>query len=277
MIGMKIRADEPVARPCLTYFVKEKIPLEELPPRARIPSRLVLSGTSIPTDVIVWPKMEMHDLSRGKFIRDGFTQGVLTAFAESRYGRWGLSCGHCMLGPDQKPYTHADIEMHDHASGNFVSAGPTAQTYFSPGGSLISGARGYIDCGLFALVDEKLRARAETALPLDTVDLASTAYQRLTGESVMAIGEVIGGKRSGLVIGIDQFGIDDYSDIVLKVDLPGLIVGDSGMLWLTSDGRAAAIHCRGEIVKRGNGSILVTAMSAQRASEVLGVTLLMEK
>lgn len=274
MIGVKVRGGEALPRPCLTYFVREKIPVQDISPRERIPSRMIFSGNTVPTDVIAWPKMVLHGLQHGRFLRDGYTQGTLTAFAASPFGRWGLSCGHCMLGPDQKPYTRADIEMHDAGAGAFVPAGSTAQTFFSPGGELVCGTVGYIDCGLFSLQDESLRARGDAAPALATVDLASLPDQRLVGVSVMAAGGTLGGPRAARVIGIDQFGIDDYSDVVLMAEPPGMVHGDSGMLWLTTDGRAAAIHCRGEEVQDADtGSVLVTAMSARRAAEVLNVTL----
>lgn len=274
MIGVKVRRGEVLPRPCLTYFVKEKVPLNEMAPRERIPARLRLGSQMIPTDVLVWPKMELHSLREGRFIRDGYTQGTLTAFATSAYGVWGLSCGHAMLGPDQKPYTSADIQMHDADLGTFIYAGATAQTFFSPGGERICGTGGYIDCGLFSLREDSLRARAKVASILATVDLISLPGQKLSGVSIMTAGDVVGGPRSATVIGVDQFGIDDFSDVVLQAESPGMVHGDSGMLWLTKDGRAAAIHCRGEVVTDESiGSSLITAMSAQRAAEVLGVTL----
>lgn len=275
MIGVKIRDGKVLPRPCLTYFVREKMPLEEISPGRRIPSRMTVSGQTFSTDVITWPRMVQQDLRQGRFIRDGYTQGTLTAFAESPFGLWGMSCGHCMLGPDQKPYTPAGIEMHDEDAGGFVPAGDTAHTFFSPGGTHICGTSGYIDCGLFSLQDESLRARAEAAPALATVDLAALMDQRLIGTSVMTAGGEKGGKRIARVIGIDQFGIDDHSDVVLMAELPGTVHGDSGMLWFTEDGRAAAIHCRGEETPRNSkaGSLMLTAMSARRATEVLNIKL----
>lgn len=275
MIGMKIRSDQVLPRPCLTYFVREKAPMEDIAPRQRIPARMRLGGQMIPTDVLVWPRMELHSLAQGRFIRDGFTQGTLTAFARSPYGLWGLSCGHCMLGPDQKPYTSTDVMMHDANLRQFISAGTTAQTLFSAGGPQIGGTRGYLDCGIFSLHEDSLRKRAEEAPELRTADLQSLAYQQLTGVSVMAVEGQVGGPRLATVIGIDKYGIDDFCDVVLRAESPGMTHGDSGMLWLTQDGLAAAIHCRGEVVNKKSGSRLITAMSAQRAAEVLGVTLRM--
>ncbi len=273
MIGVKVRRGKVLPRLCLTYLVREKIELNQLSPRNRIPSRLSVAGKWIPTDVLEWPRMELHGLQQGRFIRDGYTQGTLTVFAESNFGLWGMSCGHCMLGTDQKPYSSAEIYMQDNASGQFIPAGSTGQVVFASGGKMICNSRGYIDCGLFSLDDDSLLARAQASSPLATVDLDGLAHQQLVGVSTMTSGGMVGGKRMAQVIGIDQFGIDDYSDVVLQVGGPGMVHGDSGMLWLTADGRAAAIHCRGEIISGDQGSHLVTAMSARRAAEVLNVRL----
>lgn len=271
MIGAKVIKGEVLPRSCITYLVREKVPLKELAPHERIPRRLQVSGISILTDVLVWPTMVRQNLSHGTFIRDGFTQGTLTAFAESQYGLWGLSCAHCMLGPDRNPNTSADIQMFDGGAGAFEFAGTTAQTLHLPGGAKIGGSRGYIDCGIFSLSDQSLRSRAQAAKPLATIDLASLLHQRLVGLSVM--GSDPNRTRFASVIGVDKYGITGYSDVVLIAEPPGTLHGDSGMLWFTSDGRAAAIHCEGERKDDGIGSLKTTAMSAQRAASVLQVSL----
>ncbi|MBB3181979.1 hypothetical protein [Variovorax sp. Sphag1AA] len=271
MIGVKVTKGEVLPRPCITYLVREKVPWNELAPHERIPPRFQVSGTSILTDVLVWPFMRRQNLSQGTFIRDGFTQGTLTAFAESQFGLWGLSCAHCMLGPDRNANTSAEIQMFDRGAGTFEFAGTTTQTLHLTGGAKIGGSRGYIDCGLFSLSDQSLRSRGQAAKPMATVDLASLRHQRLVGVSVM--GSDPNRTRFASVIGVDQYGITDYSDVVLMVDPPGTVHGDSGMLWLTSDGRAAAIHCEGESKDDGSGSLKTTAMSAQRAAEVLQISL----
>jgi hypothetical protein len=165
--------------------------------------------------------------------------------------------------------------MQDASVGKFVVAGSTTQTFFSAGGEVVCGSRGYLDCGLFSLHDQSLLARANAAPALRTIDLESLGHQRLSGVSLMEVDGVVGGPRTATVVGIDQFGIDDYSDLVLMADAPGLVQGDSGMMWLTQDGRAAAIHCRGEMMPPTSrqGSILLTAMSARRATEILNIKL----
>lgn len=59
--------------------------------------------------------------------------------------------------------------------------------------------------------------------------------------------------------------------MVLQVQAPGTFHGDSGMLWLTQSGQAAAIHARGQAMPGLTGSPITTAMSAARAAGVLGV------
>lgn len=273
MIGVKIRRGVTQPRLCMTYFVREKIPAAELSPKARIPSRMTVSGNTISTDVLVWPNMKMHGLQSDLFIRDGFTQGTLTAFAESPYGLWGLSCGHCLLGADQNPNTKTQITMFDRSIKNFIPAGVTGITLFVSGGPVVCGSRGFLDCGLFTLEEPSLTMRAKTAAPLSVINVEELLGKRLIGNSVLNSSNHPNSLRTAEVIGVNKYGIDDYCDVVLKADPPGMFHGDSGMLWLTSDAHAAAIHARGEITNNGNGSILISAMSARRATEALNITL----
>lgn len=274
MIGAKVRGGEVLPGLSLTFLVREKIPLGDLSERERIPPRLTIGGVTIATDVVAWPRMVLQNLQTGRYLRDGYTQGTLTAFAQSPDGLWGLSCGHCLLGTDQQPYTSAEIQMVDSMSGSFVPAGSTGLTLFSPGGPIIANSRGFLDCGLFTLEDGSLMVRAESAPQLGTVDPVDLLHQRLNGDSLMQVGNAPPGPRSATVIGVDQYGVDDFSDLVLQVDPPGTIFGDSGLLWRTADGLAAAIHSRGEVAAAGEfGSFLTAAMSAKRAAYVLNVSL----
>lgn len=106
-------------------------------------------------------------------------------------------------------------------------------------------------------------------------DLHSLVGRQLTGVSTLSAPDGSAPFRIADVIGVDQFALGERSDLVLAVQPPGTFRGDSGILWLTEEGIAAAIHCRGQIMSGLEGSRLTTSMSAKRVSNSLGVQLAM--
>ncbi|MBK7617587.1 MAG: hypothetical protein IPJ08_25120 [Burkholderiales bacterium] len=78
-----------------------------------------------------------------------------------------------------------------------------------------------------------------------------------------------------MVVGVEAVAMGERCDVVLNVDPPGTFRGDSGILWITQDGRAAALHARGEVMAGVHGSRLTSAMSANRVGDSLGVQLLL--
>ena len=146
-IGVKISCGVRRRQLCLTYLVREKIPTKDLSPRDRIPGYVLIGADRVPTDVMVWPRMKLQTLRDGLFIRNGRSQSTLTAFAQSPDELWGLSCGHCLLGEDGKPFTHTQISMRDRDSRLFVPAGETGIVLFANGGRRIAGSTGFLDCG----------------------------------------------------------------------------------------------------------------------------------
>lgn len=279
MVGIKIRAGKVTNQLSLSFFVREKVDKEDLHPKERIPSRLRLGKTNFATDVLVWPRMVEQSTAPGlppaSIISDGRTQGVLTCFGQSEFGRFGVSCAHCLLGVDGNPATPSSVSLYDQINRQLVPVGESLFLPFSPGPG-VSGNFGYMDCGLFDINDADVAARAAAAKPLSVVtDIRTLVGQNLFGLSPLNAPGQTGPQRVAKVIGAESTALGERSDLVLQVDSPGTFHGDSGMLWVTQAGQAAAIHARGEEMVGMSGSRLTTAMSAARASKALGVDLLL--
>jgi hypothetical protein len=279
MVGVKIRAGEVTSRLSMTYFVREKIEKSELSPRDRIPSRLRYGKTAVITDVLVWPRMveqaRLVALPPALIISDGRTQGTLTCFGESQLGHFGVSCAHCLVGVDANPATPSPVSIYDPRLSSFIRVGESLFLPFSPGPG-VSGDFGYMDCGLFDLNDIPLKARAAAAQPLRIVpDVRALVGQNLYSMSPLKAPGQAGPQRIAKVIGAESVALGERSDLVLHVQTPGTFYGDSGMLWLTQTGQAAAIHARGQEMPGMTGSLFTTAMAAARASQALGVRFLL--
>lgn len=275
MIGLKVRANRLTEQLGITYFVHEKIPRQELSPQRRVPTNVRVRDTVVTTDVLEWPRMAEQSLPAGSIIYDGRLQGTLSCFAASRAGYFGVSCAHCLVGVDRNPATPTAIDVYSKADEQFRLAGKSVYLTYSPGQG-ISGDFGYLDCGLFDLRDKGLAKRAAKGQTLSIVrDIRTLIGRRLTGISTLNAPNSSGNQRQAIVLGVEAQALDERSDLVLSVEPPGTFVGDSGMLWMTDDGRVSAIHARGEVMPSLQGSRLTTAMSAKRISESLSVQLVL--
>lgn len=273
MVGVKLKRGQPTTTLGITFLVRRKVPSAELKPSARIPKRMKIGNETFSTDVIEWPAMTEQNLTHASIINDARTQGTLTCFARSPFGVYGLSCAHCLRGADGNPATPTPVAMYSPDVGRYLRAGDSLLAVYAAGPGL-PGNFGYLDCGLFTLRDPSLMARANSAMPLAVVDdIRKLMNTRLVARSALDVQGFADRRRDAQVIGVNLDALDERCDVVLLASMPGTFQGDSGMLWRTSDGRAAAIHARGEVVPPGNGSRLVTAMSAHRASAALSVSL----
>ncbi len=273
MIGVKLRAGLPTGQVGITYFVHEKLPISKLSPRQRVPARLRIGDDIVTTDVEAWPRMTEQMLPRGTILFDGRLQGTLSCFAMSKAGVFGVSCAHCLTGVDGNPATPTAVEAYANPPGQFLPVGESVYLAYSPGMG-VPGNFGYLDCGLFNLRDKKLASRAYAGRMLDVV---SNIYEligcRVSGISALNAPHADGPQREAQVVGVEAQALGERCDVVLHVQPPGTFKGDSGMLWLTDDGRAAAIHARGQIMDGMQGSRRTTAMSTRRVIIALGVQL----
>ncbi len=271
MVGIKVRGGALTPSIGLTYFVRRKVPADDLPPRSRVPKRLSFRDGHVLTDVLEWPVMAEQDLSSAEITYDGRLQGTLTCFGKSSNGIFGVSCAHCLTGIDGNPATATPVDMYSKSERRYLRAGSSVFAVFSPGPGMPNNY-GYADCGLFDLNEATLRARGAASAAIALVrDEKSLVGRVLVGRSALSVSGFPEPMRKATVIGVNANALDERCDLVLECDPPGTFRGDSGMLWLTEDGRAAAIHARGEVAAPVRGSRLVTAMSARRAANFLGV------
>lgn len=271
MVGLKLKAGKSTGRLGVTYFVREKLPKTEMEPRKRVPTKLRVGNVVVSTDVIVWPCMEEQTFPEGTILFDGQNQGTLTCFGVSQAGAFGVSCAHCLTGIDGNPATPTTVAAYASPPGQFLPVGQSVYLAYSPG---IGGRDnfGYLDCGLFDLRDRMLTKRAAISQVVGLVnDIHVLVGLRLTGISALNAPNSNGHVREAQVVGVEAETLGERCDVVLNVMTPGTFRGDSGMLWLTQEGQAAAVHARGEVMAGIQGSRLTTAMSAKRAAMALGV------
>lgn len=275
MVGLKYQAGMLTSRLGITYFVREKIPITELSARQRVPIKLRVGGNVVTTDVVAWPRMAEQAMPQGTILFDGQLQGTLSCFGFSEAGVFGISCAHCLTGVDGNPATPTTVEAYANPPGQFLPVGQSLYLAYSPGAG-VDGNFGYLDCGLFDLRDRILATRAKFGQALMVVDdIHSLVGSRLQGVSALNAPGSSGRQREAQVVGVEAVALGERCDVVLNVDPPGTFRGDSGILWLTAEGRAAAVHCRGEVMAGLQGSRLTTAMSAMRISGALGVRLVL--
>ncbi len=272
MIGVKYRGGVRTNRLGLTVFVSEKIPKNDLDARARIPKTIQVAGNRIYTDVVTWRSMGEQALDRASILYDGYQQGTLTGFGRRGERTYGLSCAHCLAGQDRNPASPTAISMYSLDQGKYLDVGQSLFSVYSAGPGN-AGDFGYIDCGLFSLTEDSMIERARRASPLESVrDLRDLIGQPLSATSSLhspGYDQV----RHAQVIGIEFEAFHERCDVVLEVQSPGTFRGDSGMLWITPAGKAAAMHARGELMPPGKGSRLTTAMSVARAEQFLQIQL----
>lgn len=274
MLGVKVRDGIVTGEVGLTYFVREKIPKRRLSARQRVPSRLRTEHGFVSTDVLVWPQMVEQQAAAPVTLTDGRHQGTLSCFAASDLGIFGVSCAHCLTGVDKDPATPARIAHFNRQHMDWSPAGDTIYLAYSAGRGIAT-EFGYLDCGLFDLGDGHLAQRAARAKPARVVaDLRLLVGRDLFGMSTLSPGGAFEPVRRARVLGVEAHALGELCDMVMAVEEPGTFRGDSGMAWLTKDGRLAGIHARGE--DSPGGSRLTSAMSARRAAKWLDVDLLLE-
>ncbi|MDQ3202664.1 MAG: hypothetical protein M3Q94_10955 [Pseudomonadota bacterium] len=271
MLGIKIRSGKPTRQLGITYFVREKIPKSELSPRKRVPMTLKMGNQIVRTDIVEWPRMIEQYAATPTIISDGKTQGTLSCFASSDAGVFGISCAHCLVGADGRPATPTEVAYFADSQQRWVGAGESVYLVYSAGTGLADNY-GYLDCGLFSLHDESLEARANSGQVVSVVsDTRSLLGSILVAASALNAPGSTNHWRKAVVVGVEADAMGERCDLVLAVEAPGTFRGDSGMLWLTQDGIAAAIHARGEERPGLHGSRLTTAMSAARVVNHLAV------
>lgn len=266
MIGLKRQAGELCDELAYTVFVSQKVDKEDLAKADRLPESIMVGGKAVLTDVVQIGPLIRH---AGRFPPnlgswDGVQTGTISCFGRSAKGAFFVTCAHCIAGADRNPATPAPVALWSNTVNTYVPVGQSVLAV-SGWGSGAPGDFGFSDAALVTCQDQELLQRAQTAPALRTLSLPK-------------LGELVGGvsgagRRNGRVQGVEKILQTTYTDVVIDVSAPGVFVGDSGMLWVGTDGSAVAIHSLSPQVAPGHGSPTSAAMSAGRVARLLKVQL----
>jgi hypothetical protein len=269
MIGLKVQDAVIRNRLGLTVFVRRKIPDGDLARSQRIPRTIRIARTEVVVDVLaigpLYRQSGAFPVDASLLVHDGVETGTMSCLCRSRFGIFGLTCAHVVEGPDHDPATPARIEIWSPVEARYEPVGQSSISVTGPGtGS--PGEYGFADAAIFTVEHPELVERARTATPIaaSIPPVGTLLFGR----------DVVGGRRTGRILGVDQQIDGIFVDLAIIVDPPGTFPGDSGMLWRNQAGQPVAIHAYGERAGPGQGSRLTAAMFAVRAEQRLAVQLL---
>ena len=265
MLGRKMTAGKSTPDTCLIVVVGTKVQRAKLSKSDRIPASVRLDGKQIPTDVLPLGRFLPQSLDTIRFCSDGRTRATVTAFARSIAGPVGVTCAHALAGPDRAGATSDPIGLWSPERSDYVTAGRSGPSVWHAGLGVASDF-GFADVGLFTLDSTDLKQMANQLPPMrivvaprdGMVVFADTGHGRISGE-IHAVQAILGTMRC---------------DVVVRADPPGTFEGDSGAVWRTAQGSAAAIHALGSPAAPGQGSTFSAAMLVSRAARLLNVEFL---
>jgi len=265
MIGLKVAGGRRTRTVGLTVFVSRKMPLASLSRGKRLPNELQVGGISIPVDVIqMGPLRNQSGLfpAQGALVTyDGAGPGTLSCLCRSGDGLFGLTCAHALKGKDGDPTTPTPVSVWSPTMRRYESVGQSLRAVTGPGAG-VPGRFGFVDAAIFSVEHPELAAMGASATPTGSVE--ASIGTKLHGFGAMR------GRRTGVVLGVDQVLFGVRCDYVVSVDPPGTYRGDSGLLWRNSAGDPVAIHAKAP----KQGALISAAMSAVRAEGELEVEFL---
>uniref|UniRef100_UPI002607F839 hypothetical protein n=1 Tax=uncultured Ruegeria sp. TaxID=259304 RepID=UPI002607F839 len=216
-------------------FVDSKLPAGELAENEIIPTHLEVGATSIPTDVVRCCGWK-YQFGAPYSCHDATQTGSVSSLARSNGQAFGVSCAHCLTGPDSNEHTANEISLLDRYSDERIPVGMSAYCFRGPGHGG-DGDYGFADCGLFTITEEPYRSRALQGEALED-------RQRVFRDEVV-FAESHRGTKYGVVRAIEEEHDDQFVDLIIEVLDDGVFEGDSGILWRTENGAALGIHAMG--------------------------------
>lgn len=273
-LGLKERDGEKTNKVCLTVFVRKKHPKDKLPEKGIIPSKVVRHGKEWQTDVI-----EIRGLEKqGRFgIQDGVHAGTLGCFGRDAQAVFGVSCAHCIGGPDNDPFKPNDIVVEYPDAGNFTLLGQSDNAVDFPGTG-ISPDYGAIDSGLIRVSDSTIESYATGQPGLPVLRFQPTMTQDQIANSLRFTPVTGWGAKSGLhnaiVAGVFCQVFDQFFDLMITDPSNGPLTerGDSGLVWLDPFGRAVGFHMQGDVNPTGGPSTRAFGVFAFRIADQFGIT-----
>jgi hypothetical protein len=274
--GIKERDNTKTSEYCLTVFVRKKQARHKLSKKEIIPSKVVRHGRELPTDVI-----EIRGLEKqGRFgIEDGAHAGTLGCFGKNSHELFGVSCAHCIGGPEDDPWTPKDIVVEYPDTGKFLLLGQSADAICQNGTGVFP-KYGALDSGLIHVSDETLEQYAARQPNLPALSFApstdpiqifrSLQYTRVQGTGAKS------GFHDAIIANVFVNVFGQFFDLMITDSENGPLTeqGDSGLIWLNSFGRAVGFHMQGDVTPGGGPSTRAFAVFAYRVADAFGLTLL---
>jgi hypothetical protein len=257
---------------------KKKVPTGRLKLEHRIPAKVRRHGLDLPTDVIELPRLR---LEMGFSILDGAQQGTLGCFASRANTLYGLTCAHCVAGPDQDLTTSNNITVEFPRPGDFLSLGPSADAGMFPGSGLFPDY-GNFDAALVEITAPVVKTFISNQSKLPVF---RPPPQALAGTDLLNILQyipvegwgagtknVIRGRIGGVFVDVPP----DRFDLMIEQTVGAQLTreGDSGMIWIGPSGQAFGIHMVGDGMGSNNSSLRSFAAFAFRAVDRFGINLL---
>lgn len=261
-LGQKRSSGEVVGERAVVVFVEKKLPQGELTSSQKIPSHFEIGGQIVATDVVTFTGWQNQQFQTPYSCHDDTQVGTVTTLAHRDGEAFGVSCAHCLTGPDADENSKDPIWLYDRENGDRLNVGSSAYCFKGPGHGG-SGDFGFADFGLFTISEEPYRTKALNGEPLEV-------RQRVFDDQLV-FAESSRGTIEGVVDTIEGVFDDRYVDLIINVFGEGTFAGDSGMLWQAENGAAVGIHAMGTIEEHGSGSRLSASMFAHRAQYFLNV------
>jgi hypothetical protein len=273
-IGLRETDGQRLNEPCLTVFVRKKRPKAKLSTTSVIAPKVVRHGREWQTDVVEIRGIE----KQGCFgIQDGAHAGTLGCFGRNSAGWFGVTCAHCIGGPDNDPSTPNDIVVEYPQVGNFTLLGTSAGAVDIPGTGIYPDY-GAIDSGSVALRDASIQnyataqpilseLRFDATLPSDEI-ANNLSFTPVSGTGAKS------GYHDAIVAGVFCHVFGEFFDLMITTATNGPLTerGDSGLVWLDPFGRAVGFHMQGDTTPGGGPSTRAFAVFAFRVADGLGVT-----
>ena len=277
-LGIKISEGIRTDEPCLTVFVRRKRSEDKLRNEELIPKEVRRYGLDLPTDVVV---LKVPQFEAGINIIDGGTEGgTVGSFGRHAQEFVGVTCEHCIRGPDGNSATPDNITaLNLPGAGGPLQLGKSGPAILVPGTGFMPNF-GEMDAGLIHLQLAPLVNVLMQKPRRSVFKPPSSTISRKEIEELLLFTPVRGvGARSGPVsarIGglLLKIGNLLFDFMVETIDgQPITQGGDSGLMWITQPGSAFGLHSRGDGMGPGGRSLRSFGAFAYRIEEAFGLWL----
>lgn len=264
-----IRRTDGVLADSVAYvvFVSKKKPRSRLRSEDLIPRFVTRGGRRFHTDV------EEIDapIDQALALSDGVRQSTTSCFARGPHGVFAVSCAHGLLGPDRSAFIPNPVAVWVPSAKRWEAVGSSGLLLQSSGSGVPPHDFGFADVGLVNVDSPWLKTDIDRRSPLVISPLLAL------GTAVRGEG-VVSGHHHAIVRALwlsDVAGTGLRCDVIIEHPNkhPLTLPGDSGMLWLDSQGRALALHAKGILGPPGGASIASLSMLARRLPGLLAVEL----